>query len=68
MAANEIKLSIKVDDNGTLSIVGNEAEQAGDKLDDMSKSGNRAGKSQNSLRRSLHGTAKMTSNSTKTFA
>ena len=68
MAANEIKLSIKVGDNGTLSIVGNEAEQAGDKLDDMSKSGNRAGKSQNSLRRSLHGTAKMTSNSTKTFA
>ena len=66
--ANEIILNIKVDDNGTLSIVGNEAEAASDKLDKVTDSTDKAGKSQNTLRRNLHGTAKMTSNSTKGFA
>jgi len=68
VAGNEIKLSIRVDDNGSLSIVGQEAEAASDKLGNVTDASDKAGKSQNTLRRNLHGTAKMTSNSTKGFA
>ena len=66
--ANTIKLSIKVDDDGSLSIVGRKAKEASEKLDNVTESSDKAGKSQNSLRRNLHGTANMTSNGTKQFA
>ena len=49
MAGNEIKLSIRVDDNGSLSIVGQEAEAASDKLGNVTDASDKAGKSQNTL-------------------
>ena len=68
MAGNEIKLSIKVDDNGSLSIVGREAEAASGKLDDVTDATDRTSKGQRNLDRNLKGTAKMTANSTKEFS
>lgn len=66
--ANTIKLSIKVDDDGSLSIVGKNAKDASEKLDDVAKSSDKAGKSSKTLDRNLKGTANMTSNGTKQFA
>ena len=66
--ANEIKISIKVDDDGSLQIVGNEAKAAAGELDKVSKSTDKTAKSSGTLNRNLKGTAAMTSNGTKQFS
>ena len=62
LVSNEIKLSIKIDDNGSLSIVGKEAKKTSDSLGNLDKTTNKAAKSQGTLDRNLKGTANMTSN------
>ena len=68
LVSNEIKLSIKIDDNGSLSIVGKEAKKTSDSLGNLDKTTNKAAKSQGTLDRNLKGTANMTSNGTKQFS
>lgn len=65
---NEIKISIRVDDDGSLQIVGNEAKAAASELDNVSKSTDKTAKSSGTLNRNLKGTAAMTSNGTKQFS
>lgn len=66
--ANTINLKIKVGDDGSLRIVGKEADKTADKLDEVTKASKRASKSQKTLDRNLKGTANMTSNGTKQFS
>ena len=68
MAANEIKLTIKVDDNGSLNVIAkksDEAAKATDKLNKSTEKGNRARNSWNKLEK---GTAQLGANTTKSFA
>ena len=66
--ANTINLKISVGDDGSLRIVGKEAEKTADKLDEVTNASKRASKSQKTLDRNLKGTANMTSNGTKQFS
>ena len=66
--ANEIKLKIKVDDDGSLSIVGKEAKAAADELDGVSKAGNKMGKSSKDADRNLKGLSRQSANTTKNFS
>ncbi len=66
--ANTINLKIKVGDDGSLSIVGKEAQKTADKLDEVTNASKRAAKGQRTLDRNLKGTANMTSNGTKQFS
>ena len=68
MASNQVELKVIVDDDGTLRAVGDEAKKAAGKTDDLGKSTDGLNKSQVSARRNLHGTAQMTSNTTKSFS
>ena len=68
MASNQVELKVIVDDDGTLRAVGNEAKDAAGKTDDLGKSSDNLSKSQTNVRRNLHGTAQMTSNTTKSFS
>ena len=68
MAANEIKLTIKVDDNGSLNVIAKKSDQAAkatDKLNKSTETGNRARNSWNKLEK---GTAQLGANTTKSFA
>ena len=47
--ANTINLKIKVGDDGSLRIVGKEADKTADKLDQVTKASKRASKSQKTL-------------------
>ena len=66
--ANQVELKVLVDDDGTLRAVGNEAQRAAGKTDDLGKSNDKLNKSQTNVRRNLHGTAQMSSNLTKNFS
>ena len=66
--ANEIKLKIKVDDDGSLSIVGKEAKAAANELDEVSKAGGRMGKSARNADRNLKGLSKQSANANKNFS
>ncbi len=66
--ANQVELKVLVDDDGTLRAVGNEAQKAAGKTDDLGKSNDKLNKSQTNVRRNLHGTAQMSSNLTKNFS
>lgn len=68
MAQKEVKVKIRVSDDGSLELVQKKSKGAAAGIDDLSKSTDNAGKSTNTLRRNLHGAADMTSNSTKGFS
>ena len=68
VAANEIKLTLRVDDNGSLNIVAKEAKKAAKGIDELDKSGKKARKGQDRFDKGLKGVAGSTSNSTKAFS
>ncbi len=68
MAANEIKLTLRVNDDGTLGIVGKKAKQAAAGVDQLDKSTKKANKSRNNYQKVEKGVAGATSNSTKGFS
>ena len=68
MAGNEIKLTLRVNDDGTLGIVGKKARQAAAGVDQLDKSTKKANKSRNSYQKVEKGVAGATSNSTKAFS
>ena len=49
MASNEIKLTLKVDDKGGLSIVGKKAKKATSEVDKLNKSQGKLGRQQDSF-------------------
>lgn len=68
MANNEIKLTIKVDDDGSLKIVAKEAKAAAKSVEGVAKATQKAGKYQDTYLRGQKGVAGATSNSTKAFS
>ena len=66
--ANEVKLTLKVDDDGGLSIVAKEAKAAAGATDKLSKSTNKLNKSQRTAYRINQGTAGNSANTTKNFS
>jgi len=73
--ANEIKLTIKVDDNGSLQIVAKDADKAAKSLGGVATATDRVSKSkdglhvrQNKFNKLEKGTAQLTANSTKAFS
>ena len=68
MAANEIKLTLRVNDDGTLGIVGKEAKEAAAGVDELDKSTKKASKSQDRFNKGAKGVAGATSNATKGFS
>ena len=66
--ASEVKIKIAIDDDGTLSLIGAKAKQAGEKLDDVGKSTDKLGKKRGNYNKLEKGAAQITSNSTKAFA
>ena len=68
MAANEIKLTLRVNDDGTLGIVGKKAKEAADGVDKLDNSTKKASKSQDRFNKGAKGVAGATSNATKGFS
>ena len=68
MAGNEIKLTLRVNDDGTLGIVGKKARQAAVGVDKLDKSTKKANKSRSNYQKVEKGVAGATSNSTKAFS
>jgi hypothetical protein len=66
--ANTVKLTIKVDDNGSLSVVAKEAKKATDATDKLGRSTDKLGKSRGKFNKGEKGVAGATSNSTKAFS
>ena len=66
--ANTIKLSIKVDDDGSLAIVGREAKEAAKNLEGVSKAADRTGSSAKGADRNMKGLSKQSANTTKNFS
>ena len=65
--ANEIKLTLRVDDNGSLNIVAKEAEKAAKSTDKLDQSTKKTNKSRSNYNKTEKGVAGATSNSTKAF-
>jgi len=68
VAGNEIKLTLRVDDKGSLSIVAKEAKAAAAGVDKLDRSTKSANKSRSNYQRVEKGVAGATSNSTKAFS
>lgn len=66
--ANEIKLKIKVDDNGNLKVVAKNADKAAKSIDKAATSTSRLAAESRTGYRALQGSAQATSNSTKAFS
>jgi hypothetical protein len=66
--ANTIKLSIKVDDDGSLSVVGKEAKKAAGNLDKVSAASDKTSKSAKSADRNMKGLSKQSANANKNFS
>jgi len=66
--ASEIKVKIKIDDDGSLSIVQKEAEKASKATDKLAKSTNTLNNKRGNFHKREKGAAGITSNSTKAFA
>mgnify|MGYP003319443641 CR=1 FL=1 len=66
--ANKIKLTIQVDDDGSLAIVGKKAKEAAGATDKLDKSTKQLGKSNSATYRTMQGAAHTSSNLTKNFA
>ena len=68
MAANEVKLTIRVGDYGTLDVVAKKAKKAKKATEDLGKATDQTAKSRNSYSKGEKGVAGATSNSTKAFS
>jgi len=66
--ANTIKLSIKIDDEGSLSVVGKEAKNAAKGLDDVDKAGRKTAKTAKTADRNMKGLSKQSANANKNFS
>jgi len=66
--ANEVKLTIKVGDDGTLNAVAREAKKAAKATDEVGKSTEKTRKSRENYSKGEKGVAGATSNSTKSFS
>ena len=69
MAANEVKLTIRIAEDGKgLDIISDKSKKAAGSLDKLSSSTNKLNNSRNTFNRQEKGVAGLTSNSTKAFA
>ena len=68
MAANEVRLTIKVGDDGTLDVVAKKAKKAAKATEEVGKSTDKARKSRENYSKGEKGVAGATSNSTKAFS
>ncbi|MAJ45609.1 MAG: hypothetical protein CMF96_12830 [Candidatus Marinimicrobia bacterium] len=66
--ANEVKLTLKVNDDNTLSIVSKKAKQASKDVDNLSNSSDRLNRLRSRFNKVEKGVGEMTSNTTKAFA
>ena len=66
--ANKIKLTIQVNDDGSLGIIGKKAKEAAGATDKLDKSTKQLGKSNNATYRTMQGAAHTSSNLSKNFA
>ena len=66
--ANEVKIKIKIDDNGDLTIIAKDAKKAAGAVDDLGEATEKAGKKRGKFHKGEKGVAGLTSNSTKGFA
>ena len=66
--ANPVKLTIKVEDDGSLSVVAKNAKKAAKETEELGKQTDAANKKRNRYNRTEKGVANLTSNSTKAFA
>lgn len=66
--ANSINLKIKVDDDGSLSIIGSEAKKAAAETDKLGTSTDELSKKRNRYNKLEKGTAQLGANTTKSFA
>ena len=68
MAGNEVKLTIRVGDNGTLDIVAKKAKKAGKATEDLGRATDQTAKSRNRYSKGEKGVAQATANGTKAFS
>lgn len=66
--ANEVKIKIKIDDNGDLTIIAQDAKKAAGAVDELGEATEKAGKKRGKFHKGEKGVAGLTSNSTKGFA
>ena len=66
--ANEVKIRIKIDDNGDLKVIAKEAKGAASATDKLAKSTDKATKASNRYHKGAKGVAGLTNNSTKAFS
>ena len=66
--AKDVKVKVKVDDDGSLKKVADETKKASKETDKLGKSTDKAGKDRNRFHKGEKGVAGATSNSTKAFA
>ena len=68
MASNEVKLTIKVGDDGTLDVVAKKAKKAAKATEEVGKSTDKASRSRKNYSKGEKGVAGATNNSTKAFS
>ena len=68
MASNEIKVKIKVDDDGSLSLVQKKSKGAADAIDKVGSATEQTGKSAKTADRNLKGLSRQSANTTKNFS
>lgn len=68
MASNEVKLTIKVGDDGSLDVVAKKAKKAAKATEDVGKATDKTNKSRQNFNKGEKGVAGATSNSTKAFS
>lgn len=66
--ANEVKLTIRIDDAGSLSVVAKKAKEAADATDKVTNSTKNASNARNRYNRLEKGTAQLGANTTKSFS
>ena len=66
--ANTVNLKIKIDDDGSLSIIAKEAKKAKKGVEDVSKAADKGAKSSDNYQKKNKGVAQATSNGTKAFS
>ena len=66
--ANEVKLTIRIDDAGSLSVVAKKAKEAADATDKVTNSTKNASNAKNRYNRLEKGTAQLGANTTKSFS
>ena len=66
--ANEVKLTLKVDDNGSLQIISAEAEKAASSTEKLDRATKKTNKTRKDHQKVEKGVGQMTSNTTKAFS